>query len=114
MKNLILLIVPVFFFLSSKTQTMPGDAVKKFIDYDNSVIALRHALLIDGTGKNPKPGQTVIIKNKKIDWVGNDDDALIPVKAQIVDLSGKALLPGLVMLHEHMYMSSFANDPMFL
>jgi imidazolonepropionase-like amidohydrolase len=43
-----------------------------------------------------------IISNGKIDWVGDDAKATIPKDADVVDLNGKAIMPGLVMLHEHM------------
>jgi len=115
MKNLAALIfVLLFHFLNSYSQITPSDAIKQFIDYNNPVIAFQHALLIDGTGNNPLPNQTVIIKNGIISWIGHDNKAQVPKEARLIDMTGKALLPGLVPLHEHMYISAFSNTEMFL
>ena len=101
-------------FLNSYSQNIPSDAIKQFIDYNNPVIAFQHALLIDGTGNNLLANQTVIIKNGIISWIGHDNKAQVPKEAQQIDMTGKALLPGLVPLHEHMYISAFPNTEMFL
>ena len=113
-KVIALILVLLFRFLNSHSQSTPSDAIKKFIDYYNPVIAFRHALVIDGTGNKPLPNQTVIIQNGTISWIGPDDKAQIPKDAQLLDLTGKALLPGLVPLHEHMYISAFSNTEGFL
>lgn len=41
-----------------------------------------------------------------IDWIGDDAAVAMPASAQIIDVNGKAVLPGWVMLHEHLYMSA--------
>jgi imidazolonepropionase-like amidohydrolase len=114
MKQLFVIFTLFLFFLNSNAQIKYSDEAKSFIDYDTAVIVFQHGLLIDGTGNTPKPKQTVIINNGKISWVGDDEKAAIPKGAQQIDLNGKALLPGFVMLHEHMYISAFSNEPMFL
>ena len=114
MKKSMASILVLLHFLNSLSQSVPSDAIKQFIDYYNPVIAFQHALLIDGTGNNSLANQTVIIKNGIISWIGHDNKAQIPKEAQLIDLTGKALLPGLVPLHEHMYISAFSNTEMFL
>ena len=84
-----------------------SDETKKYIDYNDPVTVFKNALLIDGKGNPAKPHQTVIIRNGKIDWIGDDAKALVPRDGKIIDLNGKALMPGLVMLHEHLYISAF-------
>jgi imidazolonepropionase-like amidohydrolase len=91
-----------------------SDETKKYIDYNDPVTVFKNALLIDGTGNPAKPHQTVIIRSGKIDWVGDDSKATLPSDGKVIDLNGKALMPGLVMLHEHMYMSAFSFDPFYL
>ncbi len=71
-------------------------------------------MLIDGKGNTPKPHQTIIISNGKINWVGDDAKAVLSKGVKIIDLNGKALMPGLVMLHEHMYISADSYEPMYL
>jgi imidazolonepropionase-like amidohydrolase len=88
------------------SQTNFSDETKKYIEYNNPVTVLKNGLLIDGKGNAAKPHQTVIISNGKIHWVGDDAKAISPKDATIIDLNGKAMMPGLVMLHEHMYISA--------
>ena len=71
-------------------------------------------MLIDGKGNAAISHQTVIISNGKIDWVGDDAKAAIPKGANIIDLNGKTIMPGLVMLHEHMYISAHSITPRYL
>jgi imidazolonepropionase-like amidohydrolase len=91
-----------------------SDETKKYIDYNDPVTVFKNALLIDGKGSPAKPHQTVIVRNGKIDWVGDDAKAVMPRDGKIIDLNGKALMPGLVMMHEHMYISAFSMDPFYL
>ena len=91
-----------------------SDETKKYIDYNDPVTVFKNALLIDGKGNPAKPHQTVIVRSGKIDWVGDDAKATVPQGGKVIDLNGKALMPGLVMLHEHMYISAFSVDPFYL
>ena len=96
------------------SQTKFSDETKKYIEYNDPVTVFKNALLIDGKGNAAKPHQTVIISNGKIDWVGDDAKAAIPKGANIIDLNGKVIMPGLVMLHEHMYISAHSIEPRYL
>lgn len=87
---------------------------QKYIEYNHPVTVFKNALLIDGKGNPAKPHQTVIVRNGKIDWVGDDEKAALPPGGKVIDLNGKALMPGLVMMHEHMYISAFSVDPFYL
>src|SRR5689334_2398217 len=114
MKKIIASLIPFSFFTAlSFSQTKFSDETKKYIEYNDSVTAFKNALLIDGRGNAAKPHQTVIISNGKIAWVGDDANSTIPKGATIIDLNGKALMPGLVMLHEHMYISAHSITPLY-
>ena len=110
-KSTILFIIICFFTTTAFTQTKFSSETNKFIDYNDLVTVFKNALLIDGTGNAPKPHQTIIISNGKIDWVGDDSKATVPKDARTIDLNGKTLMPGLVMTHEHMYISAFSSTP---
>lgn len=101
------------FILPSHSQVQLSDETKKYIDFSDEIIVFRNALLIDGKGNAPKPQQTVIIHGGKIDWIGDDSKVNIPKGARVLDLSGKTLMPGLVMLHEHMYISASSRVPRY-
>ena len=110
-KSTILFIIICLFTVTSFAQTKFSAETNKYIDYNDPVTVFKDALLIDGTGSAAKPHQTVIISNGKIDWIGDDAKANIPKDAKTIDLNGKALMPGLVMTHEHMYISAFSRTP---
>jgi imidazolonepropionase-like amidohydrolase len=105
-KALAFFAVTLFFSAFVFAQRKFSDETKKYIEYNDSIIVFKNALLIDGKGNAAKPRQTIVISNGKIDWIGDDEKAIIPKAANIIDLNGKSLIPGLVMLHEHMYISS--------
>ena len=66
-----------------------------------TVTALVGATVIDGTGRPPKSGQTILIRGERIVAVG--DKIAIPKGATVLDVAGKTVLPGLVDMHGHMY-----------
>lgn len=78
-------------------------AVQSFIDIDAPVVALTHARLVDGTGRAAREGHTVVIRDGMIESVGADGAVSVPAGATVIDASGKTLIPGLVMVHEHMF-----------
>ncbi|MGB8704816.1 MAG: amidohydrolase family protein, partial [Gillisia sp.] len=64
---------------------------------------ITHVLVIDGTGKEVKKDQTVIFSNGIIQKTGDSKAVTLPKNAYEINGQGKTLIPGLVMLHEHMY-----------
>ena len=69
------------------------------------------ATLIDGSGKRPVPDSVVVVRGEKIESVGRQGDVKIPEGAEVIDASGKWLLPGLIDLHVHLYSSGFVPMP---
>jgi len=65
-------------------------------------LALTHARVIDGTGAAPVADQTVIIDAGRIRALGATGAVAVPPRARVLDLTGRTVMPGLVMLHEHM------------
>ncbi len=68
----------------------------------NSVLAVTHVTVIDATGAGPQPDMTVLINGHLIAAVGGFSSVSIPRNAQIIDASGKFLIPGLVDSHVHL------------
>ena len=77
--------------------------VQKLVKVSAPVIVLEHVRVIDGTGAAAKDDQTIIIENGKIQSVGAVVDQLIPANAQVLDLHGDSVLPGLVGMHDHLF-----------
>lgn len=112
-KTLTALVIICFLATPAFSQIKFNDETKKYIEYNTPVTVFKNTLLIDGKGNAARPNQTVIISNGKIDWVGDDAKAIIPKDANNIDLNGKAIMPGLVMLHEHMYISAHSIEPRY-
>lgn len=68
---------------------------------DLPVKVLRHVRVIDGTGGPVLQNQTIVIEKGTIARIGVDLPA--PPDAEIFDLDGYTVLPGLVGMHDHIY-----------
>jgi enamidase len=66
---------------------------------------LTDARIIDGTGAPGRSNQTVIVRDGLIAAVGDSQAVVVPSGAHVIDLRGKTVLPGWVMVHEHMFFS---------
>ncbi len=80
-----------------------GDAIREFVAVDAAVVALTNARVIDGTGAPARDGQTVVLRDGLIAAIGPAAATPAPAGAHVIDLAGKSVMPGLVMLHEHLY-----------
>jgi imidazolonepropionase-like amidohydrolase len=78
-------------------------AVHAYVAVDSPVVALMHARVIDGTGAPTRDDQTIIIRDGRIAALGGSPSIAVPAGAQVVDLTGKSVIPGLVMVHEHLF-----------
>lgn len=75
---------------------------EQFISTRAPVIAFEDVRVIDGTGAPAREGQTVVIVNGRIAAIGPAGTVAIPKGAERRRLTGRTVMPGLVMLHEHM------------
>lgn len=80
----------------------PSAEVRKFVKIDAPVIALTHVRVIDGTGAAAREDQTIILNQGKIESVG-DASTSVPKDAQVLDLHGCSVMPGLVGMHDHLF-----------
>ena len=83
-------------------QTRSPD-VRQFVTVDAPVVTLTHVRVIDGTGAAAREDQTIILSQGKIGWVGDASTATVPKDAQVLDLHGDSVIPGLVGMHDHMF-----------
>ncbi len=77
--------------------------LRPFVHSTAPMIALTNVRIIDGTGAPPRENQTIIIGQGEIIAVGDVVTNPIPPIARILDLRGRTVMPGYVMVHEHMY-----------
>ena len=66
-----------------------------------SVSAITHVTVIDGTGAAPLPDATVILQDDEILDVRAANSVEIPSGAEVIDGTGRFLLPGLWDMHVH-------------
>ncbi len=70
-------------------------------EFGPPVTALTGARLIDGTTADPIDDSVILIEGERITAAGPRSAVKIPSHAQVVDLVGKHILPGLIDLHVH-------------
>jgi len=94
-----------FVGLTSAVQPPPqGD--KAFIAYDQPVILFHHVQIVDGTGAAPQQDMAVLVRDGRIAEIGRSGRLRAPAGATVIDGRGKTLLPGFVMVHEHLFYPS--------
>src|SRR6266516_7344647 len=67
----------------------------------SEVRVFKNFTLIDGTGRPPAAGSSLIVDNGRIQWVGPTGNLKAPASAEIVDLTGAYVMPGIINLHGH-------------
>jgi len=65
-------------------------------------LAFTHVTLIDATGADPKPDVTVVVRDGRIQAITPSASAPLPSNAQVLDATGKFLIPGLTDFHLHL------------
>lgn len=75
-----------------------------------TVFVLRGVTLIDGTGRDPSEGSTVVVEDGRIGAVGPGAGAGLP-DATVIDLAGSFVLPGLFNMHEHLSYREIVGRP---
>ena len=109
MRNALVLFVVSCCALAEAQTLSPN--VKNFVRIDAPVIALTHVRVIDGTGAVAREDQTVILNQGRIESVGDASAASAPQDAQVLDLHGYSVIPGLVGMHDHLFYP--AGDAIF-
>ncbi len=72
------------------------------------VTVIRAGTLIDGHSEQPLKNRILVIRDNRIESVG-DASAAIPAGATVIDLSNATVLPGLIDTHTHLFLQG--EDP---
>ena len=67
-------------------------------------IYLRAGRLIDGRSPAPRANQIVVIRDNRIESVGDAASVRVPEGARLVDLSRATVMPGLIDSHTHIFL----------
>ncbi|MCB9854024.1 MAG: PD40 domain-containing protein [Phycisphaerales bacterium] len=107
-----------FSFLAGAPEKLPdppeaGIDIAPTVDADRpeGLIALRGARIITMHGDDVIENGTIIVKNNRIMQVGPADEVDIPSYGNVVDVSGKTIIPGLVDVHDHGPYASLGIHP---
>jgi len=82
-------------------------AVSQAIGFDyktavpEHIVALTNARIITMEGDQVIENGVVVIENNLIKAVGNNDQVQIPKNSQLINLSGKTIVPGIIDVHWH-------------
>jgi imidazolonepropionase-like amidohydrolase len=69
---------------------------------------LTGATLIDGTGAAPVPDAAVVIEGGRITAAGPRQALAWPADAEVIDVRGRTVIPGLIDAHDHMASHGYA------
>jgi len=83
----------------STTLTLVPIALSAQPSFSSKTLVLSHITVIDASGTPAQPGMTIVIANGRISELGKNVRA--PQDAQVIDASGKFLIPGLWDTHGH-------------
>lgn len=86
-----LLLLPLILFVSYSF----GQTYKAFVN----------ATLVNSNGDKPLANSVIIIKDNRIEKVGKNGKVKIPPGAEIIDVQGKYIIPGLIDSHVHFFQS---------
>src|SRR5262249_14329047 len=115
MRNVGVITLAVFATIGSdlaQTSTIRTDATS--LPSDSPLVALTRVRIVDGTGAPARSNQTLMIKDGRILAFGDSTDMAIPEETKIIDLDGRTVLPGLVLLHEHTGRQPLVSARLFL
>src|SRR5262245_25341161 len=67
-----------------------------------AALVIAHVTIIDATGRAPLPDMTITIRDGRITEIGQAGKVRAPREAQVIDGTGKFLIPGLWDMHVHL------------
>jgi len=82
---------------------LSGALARNFVSVNADTVAITHVNVIDGTGAPARADQTLILRAGNIAAMGPSATTPAPDGATVIDGTGKSVMPGLVMVHEHTY-----------
>lgn len=78
------------------------DPIRPFLASESTSFLLENARVVDGTGAPAREGLSLLIQDGVIGAIGPRTEIKAPATAERIDLTGHTILPGLIMMHEHL------------
>ncbi|MGQ0543445.1 MAG: amidohydrolase family protein [Blastocatellia bacterium] len=111
MKITIIALVLLISAYGALAQASPQN--QEFVRVSAKIVVLKNVRIIDGTGAEPKEDQTIILIGDRIGSIGPSTSATIPAGAEVLDLKGYTVLPGLVGMHNHLFFPQGGSPPIY-
>ena len=103
-------IVPLF--QGQQNADQPGalsNEVLKYVRVQAPKVLLTHVRVIDGTGRAAVDDQNLVIEDGKITAIQPGADVAAEKDAQVLDLHGYTVMPGIVGMHNHLFYAARPN-----
>ena len=98
---LVLLLAPAPLPAQAAAELAPETS--DFVAIAGPTVVLTGVKVIDGTGAGARSNQTVVIEGNRITAAGPAGTVDVPAGADVRDLSGHTVIPGMIGLHNHMF-----------
>ena len=98
-------------FLSASGQVSRES--QQYIRVNAKMVVLKNVRIIDGTGAAPLEDQTITIIGDRIGSITPAASAAIPAGAEVLDLKGYTVMPGLVGMHNHLFFPEGGSPPIY-
>ena len=90
----------LFFFVALLGPLLSGAGLGQGAQVEGLKV-FKGARLIDGTGRQPVENGVVVVRQGRIEAIGSAADVKIPAGAEVIDVTGKTIIPGLINAHGH-------------
>lgn len=74
-----------------------------YVSHRAKVFAVSPVNVIDGSGTNVRRNQTVVVEQGRFKHIGDASSIQLPANIEVIDGRDKTLIPGFVMMHEHLF-----------
>jgi imidazolonepropionase-like amidohydrolase len=96
-------------FVRAQRADILAPMVRKYVRVSANRIVLQHVRVIDGTGQPALEDQSIVIEGGKIAAVQASAPSPASSGAEILDLRGYTVIPGIVGMHNHLYYMARPN-----
>src|SRR6185503_11508101 len=103
---LIFLVVAVICAFAQINPSAQGQATSP---HTETVYLLKPAHIFDGASAELHDGWVVLVRGEKIEAVGSASEVKAPAGAQLIELPGMTLMPGLIDAHSHVLLHPYSE-----
>jgi len=87
-----------------------SEQVLEYVSVGAPVVVLANVQVVDGTGAAPTANQSILIRDGRIAAIGPSASVRMPDDAEVLDLTGHTVIPGLVGMHNHTFYTTYRRD----